>query len=34
MPAVPVADQLGERRERGRALTGAERRNQEGGVCA
>ncbi len=29
VPAVPVADQLGERRERGSALAGAERRDQE-----
>ena len=32
VPAVPVADQLGERRERGSALAGAERRDQKGGV--
>ena len=29
MPAVPVADQLGKRRERGSALAGTERRDQE-----
>ena len=32
VPAVPVADQLGDRRERGGALAGAERRDQKGGV--
>ena len=32
VPAVPVADQLGDRRERGSALAGAERRDQKGGV--
>ena len=29
---MPVADQLGDRRERGSALAGAERRDQKGGV--
>ena len=33
VPALPVADQLGERRERGSALAGAERRDQKGGVA-
>ena len=33
VPAMPVADQLGERRERGSALAGAERRDQKGGVA-
>ena len=33
VPALPIADQLGERRERGRALAGAERRDQKGGVA-
>ena len=30
VPALPVADQLGKRRERGSALAGAERRDQQG----
>ena len=33
VPALPVADQLGERRERGSALAGAERRDQKGGIA-
>ena len=33
VPALPVADQLGDRRERGSALAGAERRDQKGGVA-
>jgi hypothetical protein len=33
MPAVPVADQLGERRERGRALAGTKGRDQNSSVA-
>ena len=33
VPALPVADQLGERRERRGALAGAERGNQKSGVA-
>ena len=32
VPALPVADQLGDRRERGSALAGTERRDQDGSV--
>ena len=33
VPALPVADQLGKRRERGSALAGAKRRDQKGRVA-
>ena len=33
VPALPVADQLGERRERGSAFAGAERRDQNSRVA-
>ena len=33
VPALPVADQLGKRRERGSALAGAERRDEKGSVA-
>ena len=33
MPALPVADQLGQRRERSRTLAGTKRRDQQGGIA-
>ena len=34
VPALPVADQLGQRRERGSAFAGAQRRDQKGASCS